>query len=975
MVAHIESAESLKDAGNCALKRGEYSKANEYYADALQLTEENDKELRAVIYRNRSLLRLKQDDFEGAESDATKAIEYNGADVKALYRRALAREHLGNVAAALKDAKEALRLCPEDKSISELLQRLVIANNEKAEKATSMDNTVNDMKILAFGGSANDKEQKLQALNNLLVLSRESEESAANIWQMGKVVPALLVVAEDTNETLEISVRAVRVVDELIKDHDRALFFLSMHDDDGFRSARRVCRLMCARDAKEYVDVAGLIIQRVFNALVKMDRTNDIKPDPKVAEANKLWIVRVIVELEYMLKDKTVAAIAREMVIDVLLRNLMHMDYGIPKEWSWKFVEGQGMISLLDVASQIPELCDYPVTHETQHHVAICLQRLQERMALDNKMDMYRLKVYTFFNNLIARVINDPDGHEYRIKLAAYLMTLLQGPVDIGMKLIKNDRVANVMLQMAASTNHLVQSIAAELITMTVVDYEQATSTLKDGLPDYEQATSTLKDGLPTLRKLYGSDDDTVKVRALAGLCKCAAAGGDDTSRATMNEETLLELARTCKTFLLEYEKYNTDVRRFACEGLSYLSLDADVKEWIVEDSLLLRALSCLAQSAGALCVFTLASIYVNLTNSYDKPQVEEELVKLAQFAKHYVPELHPKDADEYVEKRVRCLVEEGAVAACVAVSRTESPKALELIARAMLAFSEQEDLRGRIISEGGVKLCLRLCKEAAATGKIMAAHAIAKIGAKIDPQIAFPGQGAFEVVKPLCELLHPHIVGELNYDALITLTNLASMSDLVRRRILNEKAVPRIEEFWFMTDHEHLRCAAAELLLNLLFLDEIYKATVEPGTDKLKLWVLYAAEENERLARAAAAAFAMLTENVDANRRIFAEIKSWPEVFKKIAMHEDPEAQRRGLIGIANIMENDEKLCSEVVATELFEVIVAIAKLGPADEGRVGASEQARRALAAAEKYGIIRPTDRELYERANKISTVLEE
>nr|CDJ88427.1 Tetratricopeptide TPR2 and Tetratricopeptide TPR-1 domain containing protein [Haemonchus contortus] len=309
MVAHIESAESLKDAGNCALKRGEYSKANEYYADALQLTEENDKELRAVIYRNRSLLRLKQDDFEEAESDATKAIEYSGADVKALYRRALAREHLGNVAAALQDAKEALRLCPEDKSISELLQRLVITNNEKVEKATSMDNTVNDVKILAFEGSAKDKEQKLQALNNLLVLSRESEESAAKIWQMGKVVPALLVVAEDTNETLEISVCAVRIIDELIKDHGRALFFLSMHDDDGFRSARRVCRLMCARDAKEYVDVAGLIIQRVFNALVKMDRTNDIKPDPKVAEANKLWIVRVIVELEYMIKDKTVAAI------------------------------------------------------------------------------------------------------------------------------------------------------------------------------------------------------------------------------------------------------------------------------------------------------------------------------------------------------------------------------------------------------------------------------------------------------------------------------------------------------------------------------------------------------------------------------------------------------------------------------------------------------------------------------------------
>lgn len=70
---------------------------------------------------------------------------------------------------------------------------------------------------------------------------------------------------------------------------------------------------------------------------------------------------------------------------------------------------------------------------------------------------------------------------------------------------------------------------------------------------------------------------------------------------------------------------------RFACEALSYLTLDADVKEWIVEDSLLLQAIVCLARSAGALCVYTLASIYVNLTNSYDKPKVDEEMVKLAQ--------------------------------------------------------------------------------------------------------------------------------------------------------------------------------------------------------------------------------------------------------------------------------------------------------------------------------------------------------
>lgn len=97
---------------------------------------------------------------------------------------------------------------------------------------------------------------------------------------------------------------------------------------------------------------------------------------------------------------------------------------------------------------------------------------------------------------------------------------------------------------------------------------------------------------------------------------------------------------------------------------------------------------------------------------------------------------------------------------------------------RALLAFTNYEDLRGQIIKEGGLKLCLHLCKEATPEGKIKASHAIARLGIKADPAICFPGQRAYEVVKPLIDLLHPDIAGKQNYDALLTLTN------LVRRNI-----------------------------------------------------------------------------------------------------------------------------------------------------------------------------------------------
>ncbi|CAB3403390.1 unnamed protein product [Caenorhabditis bovis] len=963
MVSQIQGAEQIRDEGNEAMKAQEYAKADELYTEALQLTTDDDKSLRPVLYRNRALARLKRDDFEGAQSDCTRALEFNGADVKALFRRALAREQLGLVGPAFMDAKEASRLSPGDKAICEALQRLVKANNEKIKQATSMENRVDEMQRLAFKGEAKDSEQKLTAMSNLLVLCRESESGATGVWRNGELVPFIFGLINDPNENEEVVVTATRVLDETLKNHARCMRFLAMHDADGLRSVRIVVRLMCRRSAKEFIDAAGLIVQRVFNAMVKMDRQKEMKPDPEVAEANKLWIVRVLLELQDMLHDTCVSAYARETVIDLFLKNLMHMDGGIPRGWSWKLTEERGLLAMLDIAAQIPEQCDYPVSSETRQHVAICLQRWYDDMVFDTKRAIFKEKLDSYFGSLMSQVGQDNrDGERARIKLASFLITMLQGPVDLGIELVTNDQVTAVMLQMASSENQLMQQIAAELIVCTV--------------SKHERATTMLKVGIPVLRALYESPDANVKVRALVGLCKIGAAGGDDISKATMREEAVLNLAKTCKKFLLDPNKYSVDIRRFACEGLSYLSLDADVKEWIVDDSLLLKALVLLAQKAGPLCVYTLATIYVNLSNAVEKPKVDEEMVKLAQFAKHHVPETHPKDTDEFIEKRVRALVEEGAVPACVAVSKTESKNALELIARALLAFAEYEDLRGRIISEGGSKLCLMLTKEATPEGKIKAAHAIAKLGAKADPTIAFPGQRAYEVVKPLCDLLHPDIEGKANYDALLTLTNLASVSDSIRARILKEKAVPKIEDFWFMTDHEHLRAAAAELLLNLLFHPQFFQETIKPGTDRLKLWVLYAAEADEpRLSRTAAAAFAILTEDDDACQRVLDEIKSWPEVFKEIAMHEDVETQRRGLMGIANIMVTNEKLCAEIVASEIFRILVAVTKLGSMNQERAGATEQAKRGLDAAEKFGLIKATDREMYERANNMSTIREE
>uniref|UniRef100_A0A1I7XGI9 Uncharacterized protein n=1 Tax=Heterorhabditis bacteriophora TaxID=37862 RepID=A0A1I7XGI9_HETBA len=47
-------------------------------------------------------------------------------------------------------------------AITDLLQRLVVANSEKISKTTSMDNRVSDMSKLAFEGVSKDQEQKVK---------------------------------------------------------------------------------------------------------------------------------------------------------------------------------------------------------------------------------------------------------------------------------------------------------------------------------------------------------------------------------------------------------------------------------------------------------------------------------------------------------------------------------------------------------------------------------------------------------------------------------------------------------------------------------------------------------------------------------------------------------------------------------------------------------------------------------------------
>lgn len=213
----VKSAEDLKEAGNDLFKVGDYQASLDAYTAALEL--DPDAKLKAILYRNRAMVRLKTEDFEGAECDCDRAIEIEPGDAKALYRRALAREKLDKVGSAFKDAKEALRLQPGDKVVEVLCENLLRVNTERLKKAESTENKVTEMLKLSFGG---DNEQQLKAMNNLLVLCRDSEDGARRVWQEGKILPQLLQVLNDKAAwSDELALCAVRILDELTKRRER----------------------------------------------------------------------------------------------------------------------------------------------------------------------------------------------------------------------------------------------------------------------------------------------------------------------------------------------------------------------------------------------------------------------------------------------------------------------------------------------------------------------------------------------------------------------------------------------------------------------------------------------------------------------------------------------------------------------------------------------------------------------------------
>nr|CAD7464165.1 unnamed protein product [Timema tahoe] len=346
-----------------------------------------------------------------------------------------------------------------------------------------------------------------------------------------------------------------------------------------------------------------------------------------------------------------------------------------------------------------------------------------------------------------------------------------------------------------------------------------------------------------------------------------------------------------------------------------------------------------LARTGDQSAVYGVVTTLVNLVNAYETQEVIPEMMELAKFAKHHIPEEHELDDPDFVSKRVEVLAKEGVTSALVTLSKTESPNIKELISRVFNAMCKEYDLRGLVVQQGGTKVLLPMALEGTDKGKKQASQALARIGITINPEVAFPGQRCLEATLE-------------NYEALLSLCNLASVSESVRKRILKEEGVSKIESYMY-EEHEMLCRAATQVMTNLVTSPDVVKL-FEGENDRTKYLVILCAGEDEETGKAAAGALAVVTANSKkACKKVF-QSTSWLDSLHHLLLNPDKDMQHRGVVIVDNMMHSDKEVAEKLIATDIMEILLALSTIN--EEGKVKIQLIAKEALKAAEEWKLIK-------------------
>lgn len=916
-----DEAVAFKEEGNSAFKIGDWTAAINAYSKAIKCGQQH-KQL-STFYKNRAAAYLKLEKYEQVVRDCDKSLELEPNEPKALYRRAQAKEQLGRFEEAYRDAVGVWNVDQSDKSVKQFVERLHLVVQQRAEENAQTSSKVQKMMEIGFD-MTKPLDNRQSAMNNILVLAREPV-GAELLFKEGVIQKILNLLKYEKNK--EIGVNAIRAIGEVCnKSIERTRGVLKIIGIPWFLQTLNSTEV-------ERVNAVQHCIQTILNSFSGMDHKLDSKPIEEMCKENNTEIDAVLSTMVYSITEPTISGLARDAVMELVTRNIHYNALS----WAERMVEIKGLHRLLAVCSELEEYkfeSSMEITPSSRTIAAVCLSRIYDNMYYDKARERYTEQVDEFIKDKLL----DPEMEE-KVRVVVVITSLLSCAPDVGSTIIGREGILQMILAMATSDEVLQQKVACEAIVAACVKQDKA--------------KAIMSQGVDILKKLYHSNDDSIKVRALVGLCKLGSSGGLDASIRPFADGATLKLAEACRRFLIKPGK-DKAIRKWAADGLAYLTLDAEVKEKLIEDIDAIQALIELAKTGDQDVLYGVVTTFVNLCNAYDKQDLLPEMVELAKFAKHHIPEEHELDDPDFINKRISMLTDLGITSALVALSKTESDNSKELIARVLNSICNLQEVRGKVVQQGGAKALLPLCFKNTEKGKRQAAQALSRIGITINPETAFPGQRNLEVIRPLLNQLDQEFTALENFESMMALCNLAAMNETVRQRIIKEGGLQKVE-IYLMEDHLLLSRAATQVICNLVCSDDVVKL-FEAKNDRVKFLCLLCQEEDEETASAAAGALAILTSASKICCEKTFEPNAWLDIFHTLIANPSPQVQHRGLVVVLNVIRASTELAEKLLNTDVIVLLNGLSQLP--DESRAKAREIAAECLKESEKLNLIEQT-----------------
>uniref|UniRef100_S4R4X4 Unc-45 myosin chaperone B n=1 Tax=Petromyzon marinus TaxID=7757 RepID=S4R4X4_PETMA len=863
------------------------------------------------------------------------AVEDNESDVKALYRRCQAYEKMDRLDQAFRDAQRCSSIEPQNKVFVETLRKLSIQIQGKLKVNLSTDAKVEQMFKILFDENTPDGDKE-KAAQNMVILARDAA-GADSIYQSDGVRQLQRLISAN-NPSMVLAV--MRTLVGLCTAHEaRATAVLRAI------GMETLCRVMASDD--EGISIATCkVVQAVWESIVESLPKDHDKQQSLLLDSNK-DLKGMVVRLVEMLVDQGVSGYGRDNAMNILIKIIPRKSLKNPdNSVALKFID-YGMKHVLKVAGIVAESPGgLAATENTCMTAAVLLNKLYEDLRSDAERENYEKICAEYVTKYFG--VSDAAGNLHAIQT---ISGLLQGPFDVGNKILELKGVLETMVALVASERELDQLVATEALI-----YAAAKS---------NRATFITSNGVSLLKDIYKkTTNDKIKIRALVGLCKVGSAGGTDYSLRQFAEGSMEKLAKQCRKFLC------SSTNRLRC---SSRAVNASTPDLLCGSPGTSSVQTCFSNRPPPLPtqlymgtvkkktpIILLSILDVSKIHPYKKTRFGCCCKCSVKGTVNHVTSMHPKDKKKFVNIRVKKLLKAGLVSALVCMVKSDSAvltdASKELMSRVFLALVEETENRGTIVAEGGGKALIPLALEGTEVGKSKAAQALAKITITANPVIAFPGERIYEVVRPLVSLLNVENSGLQNFESLMALTNLAGINDKLRKQMLKEKAFPMIESHMF-EDHEQIRAAATECMCNMVLNKEVQEMFEADGNDRMKLLVLYSGMDDEKVQMAASGALAMLTtENTKLCAKATQVTSQWLEILQHLVMHEKKDLQVRGLAVTLNLMSAEKGIAEKLMESEMMEILSLIAK----QEGSDSESQNvilARECLSKALNYGLIKP------------------